>query len=46
MLITELHTIGNNLYKVRKAKGLTQAEVAEMAELSTRIATLPRSMSA
>ena len=36
MLITELHTIGNNLYKVRKAKGLTQAEVAEMAELSDR----------
>ena len=36
MLITELHTIGNNLYKVRKAKGLTQAEVAEKAELSDR----------
>lgn len=36
MLITELHTIGNNLYKVRKARGLTQAEVAERAELSDR----------
>ena len=36
MLITELHTIGNNLYKVRKARGLTQAEVAEKAELSDR----------
>ena len=36
MLITELHAIGNNLYKVRKAKGLTQAEVAERAELSDR----------
>ncbi len=36
MLITQLHTIGNNLYKVRKARGLTQAEVAERAELSDR----------
>ena len=36
MLILDLHTIGNNLYKVRKAKGLTQAEVAEKAELSDR----------
>lgn len=36
MLISELHAIGNNLYKVRKAKGLTQAEVAERAELSDR----------
>ena len=36
MLITDLHIIGNNLYKVRKAKGLTQAEVAEKADLSDR----------
>lgn len=36
MLITDLHNIGNNLYNVRKAKGLTQAEVAEIAELSDR----------
>lgn len=36
MLVLDLHTIGNNLYKVRKAKGLTQAEVAEKAELSDR----------
>lgn len=36
MLIFNLSDIGNNLYKVRKAKGLTQAEVAERAELSDR----------
>lgn len=36
MLISDLNIIGNNLYKVRKAKGLTQAEVAEKAELSDR----------
>ena len=36
MLIFDLHDIGNNLYKVRKASGLTQAEVAEKAELSDR----------
>ncbi len=36
MLIFNLCNIGNNLYKVRKAKGLTQAEVAEKAELSDR----------
>ena len=36
MLVLDLHRIGNNLYKVRKAKGLTQAEVAEKAELSDR----------
>lgn len=36
VLISDLHVIGNNLYKVRKAKGLTQAEVAEKAELSDR----------
>ncbi len=36
MLILDLNTIGNNLYKVRKTKGLTQAEVAEKAELSDR----------
>ena len=36
MLVLDLHDIGNNLYKVRKTKGLTQAEVAEKAELSDR----------
>lgn len=36
MLIANLRRIGNNLYTVRKAKGLTQAEVAEKAELSDR----------
>lgn len=36
MLVFDLNTIGNNLYNVRKAKGFTQAEVAEMAELSDR----------
>ena len=36
MLITDSHRIGNNLYTIRKAKGLTQAEVAEKADLSDR----------
>ena len=36
MLISDLRTIGNNLYRMRKDKGLTQAEVAEKAELSDR----------
>ncbi len=36
MLVRDLHDIGNNLYKVRKEKGMTQAEVAEKAELSDR----------
>jgi len=36
MLVSDLHSIGNNLYTVRKAMGLTQAEVAEKAELSDR----------
>lgn len=36
MLILDLNIIGNNLYKVRKSKGFTQAEVAEKAELSDR----------
>lgn len=36
MLVSDSHSIGNNLYKVRKSKGLTQAEVAEKAELSDR----------
>lgn len=31
MLIFDLNTIGNNLYKIRKSKSLTQAEVAEKA---------------
>lgn len=36
MLIRDLSHIGNNLYKARKTKGLTQAEVAEMADISDR----------
>lgn len=36
MLITDLRRIGNNLYTIRKTKGLTQAEVAEKADLSDR----------
>lgn len=36
MLIYDLNGIGSNLYKLRKARGLTQAEVAERAELSDR----------
>lgn len=36
MLISDLHTIGNNLYKIRKSRGLTQAEAAEKAGLSDR----------
>ncbi len=36
MLIFDLSSIGNNLYKTRKEKGLTQAEVAEMADISDR----------
>ena len=36
MLISDLRLIGANLYAIRKKKGLTQAEVAELAELSDR----------
>lgn len=36
MLIYDLRVIGNNLYKIRKTKGLTQSEVAEKAEISDR----------
>ena len=36
MLVFDLRIIGNRLYNVRKEKGLTQAEVAEKAELSDR----------
>lgn len=36
MLISNLCEIGNNLYKIRKNRGLTQAEVAEKADLSDR----------
>ena len=36
MLIFEFTTIGNRLFSIRKRMGLTQAEVAEKAELSTR----------
>ncbi len=36
MLVFDLREIGTNLYQIRKRKGLTQAEVAEKAELSDR----------
>lgn len=36
MLIFDFSDIGNRLYAVRKRMGLTQAEVAEKAELSSR----------
>ncbi len=36
MLVFDFSTIGDNLFAVRKRMGLTQAEVAEAAELSTR----------
>lgn len=36
MLVLNLTDIGNNLYKIRKSKGLTQAEVAEKADFSDR----------
>ncbi len=36
MLVLNLTDIGNKLYKIRKSKGLTQAEVAEKADFSDR----------
>lgn len=36
MLAFDLRTIGNKLYQFRKAKGLTQVEVAERSDLSDR----------
>ena len=36
MLVFDLHTIGNKLLTIRKHMGMTQAEVAEAAELSDR----------
>ena len=36
MIILDFITIGENLYKVRKKNGLTQAEVAKAADLSIR----------
>ena len=36
MLINNNRVIGNKLYEIRKKAGLTQAEVAEKAELSDR----------
>ena len=36
MLIFEFSEIGDKLYSIRKKMGMTQAEVAEAAELSTR----------
>ena len=36
MLITNLKTIGNNLYEKRRKMGLTQIEVADLSGLSDR----------
>ncbi len=36
MLIFDFASIGNKLYSIRKRMGMTQAEMAEAAELSTR----------
>lgn len=36
MLISDMTTVGNNLYSARKARGYTQAELAEKAGLSDR----------
>lgn len=36
MLVFDFHKIGSNFYTFRKAKGMTQAEVAEAAGLSDR----------
>ncbi|MBQ3124355.1 MAG: helix-turn-helix transcriptional regulator [Clostridia bacterium] len=36
MLISKFSDIGNKLFSIRKRMGMTQAEVAEAAELSTR----------
>ena len=36
MLIHDFRAIGNKLYAIRKKSGLTQAEVAERADLSDR----------
>jgi transcriptional regulator with XRE-family HTH domain len=36
MFVLDLHSIGNKLFVIRKKKGLTQAEVAEKADLSDR----------
>ena len=36
MLLFDFHKIGNNLYGFRKKLGLTQEEVAERANLSSR----------
>lgn len=36
MLISDVHIIGNKLLTFRKQKGLTQAEVAELADISDR----------
>ncbi|MBE6638214.1 MAG: helix-turn-helix transcriptional regulator [Ruminococcaceae bacterium] len=36
MLIFDFHAIGNKLYTIRRRIGLTQAEVAEEADISDR----------
>lgn len=36
MLVFNFSTIGNRMFSIRKRMGMTQSEVAEAAELSTR----------
>ena len=36
MLVFDFHKIGNNLFRIRKKLGLTQAEVAEASGMSDR----------
>ena len=36
MLVFNFSTIGNRMFSIRKKMGMTQSEVAEAAELSTR----------
>jgi len=36
VLVFDLHAIGSKLYEIRKTRGLTQAEVAEKADISDR----------
>ncbi len=36
MLVSNLATVGNRLFAIRKRMGMTQAEVAEAAELADR----------
>lgn len=36
MLVFDLRTVGEKFYKIRKSKGLSRADVAELADLSDR----------